>query len=824
MAWPWVGPQLAGMAAGAYKKLNTNTIELVALARTRANFGDWSGGWADDAACATVVQTGNNADMTPFSGPAIDPVAGRVKSRGGGHTDGGDGSIYSWEPATLAWTCSHKSGQYQNTAPTISCNITAITPGTPPRLTVDADIALTGDQGVVTGTINANGTYQLVRVDATHVDLYNTDGTYGAGYTAFAGGALTNSAGTLTITWNPQGASSNYYFTTSVDGFQMPPCMHTYHWKWIGGNRWLLSGNFCKDAVAQSQGRVWILDEDAAVEVYRSYHDTSTGATDVQTDTGGPWSNGPYAYDQTLGRVYGFNTALKNFNYHTFSWEAGQGADSDFQRVRSIATLGTTGGRQGYDACTLAQPGAPSNRALFAIYSSNNSWANATQFNFCADLGGTPQQSINTFSDGALFSTDMDDVGSVGVCYDDLHDEIIYWGGGATLGVITLSSTLSAWTSAELTPVSPTGDLPVRANFPSNACCAICKVPGYDAYLLARGSDIYLYARSAVGQALEGNAAGTASASGALTTQIPLAGAALSIVTANATISTSIPFAGAAAAITTADAVITTAIPLEGAAPSEASAAAGLDTGISMAASAQGAAQGQGDLTVEIRLSGAALSQAAAAAGLDAAILLAGAAQGEAGAAAELASGDIAGNAQGQAGAQGELTIQVRLQGAALSAALAAAGLDTAIPLAGGAQGAAAAGASLTTAIPFLGAAVSVSGAQADLYTNLTLAGAAQGEAASGALLDTSIPLAGTGVSITGAVGSLDTSITLAGSAIGRALGGGDLTIQIRFEGSALGAAAAAGLLSGETYRKPPARRLALVWPESRRMAVGAVA
>ena len=492
MAWSWVAAQLSGMVAGEFKQLNTNDFFDVALARTRANF-DAGSTWANDAAVLSAVKAANNTNMCAFSGPAINHDTGEVKFCGGGHADSGDGSIFDFSPATsFAWTLEKKSPMIDSAgAHTVTAGITAITAGTPPRLTVDADVMLDGDQGVITGTTDANGTYQLVRVDATHVDLYNIDGTYSAKYTAFSGGSLTDSTGTLTITVGTNSVDgSSYYAHPNADGEEMPPAAHTYHWKWIGDDRYLLSGQYIFDGGTggQSQRRIWVYDAGA---VYRSLHDprgsTSNGNND--TGAGGPWGNGPYAYDQTLGKVYGFTSVTRNFNFRVFSWDSGQGADSDFQRQYSVAWDGSAAADEGADAVSLPQVGTPANRALFAIKSS-------TQFNYCLDLGGTATMSLNSFS-GSFFSTDMAATDVMGVCYDDLNDSIIYWGGGATIGEITTSATLSAWTTAEITPVTPTGDLPTLTGFPTNATCAIAKVPDNDAYLLARGGEVYLYLRAA---------------------------------------------------------------------------------------------------------------------------------------------------------------------------------------------------------------------------------------------------------------------------------------------------------------------------------------
>ena len=477
-SWSWVDAQISGMVAGEFKKINTNNFTDVALARTRANF-DAGSVWANDAAVLTDIKSAVNANLTAFSGSSVNPETGQIMFHGGGHADSGDGSIFGFNPSdSLAWKLEHKSGMYDGSVHQVTTSISAITSGTPPRITIDDDIAKDGDQGVITGSTDANGTYQIVRISATQVDLYNVDGALGTQYTAFAGGSLTDSTGTLTIDVGvAPGGAGNHFVHPNTDGDFMPPSAHSYHPKWIGDARWLLSSTYVFKGAAD-QNRIWILDDEV---VYRSYHDTDF------TADGAALENGAYAYDTTLGRIYGFTPATVGGNFITYEWESGQGADSDFQKVISTATHATASGKEGSDATTMPQAGTPANRALFSIKST-------TEFNYCLDLAGTPVMSLNTFS-GSFFSTDMVSADVIGICYDDLNDEIIYWGGGATLGAITTSATLSAWTTAEITPVTPTGDLPVKADYPATATCAIVKIPDNDAYLMVQGSDVYIYLR-----------------------------------------------------------------------------------------------------------------------------------------------------------------------------------------------------------------------------------------------------------------------------------------------------------------------------------------
>lgn len=237
--------------------------------------------------------------------------------------------------------------------------------------------------------------------------------------------------------------------------------------------------------------------------------------------------------------------------------------------------------------------------------------------------------------------------------------------------------------------------------------------------------------------ALDGAATATATASGTLTTQIPLTGAAAVIGTASGALSTAIPLSGQAAAVSLADGVLTTQITLSGAALAQALAAAGLTTGIPLAGQAAGQATATGDLSTGSSLSGAAAAEALA---------------------------------------QASLTTQIRLSGAALAEALA--GGDLTAPGAG-----------------LSGAATAQAGASGALYTAIPLAGAAQAYSTASGGLTTIIPLAGAAASVSTATGDLTIESTLTGAALATALAGGDLTTVIRLEGAAVARAGASGSL-----------------------------
>lgn len=285
---------------------------------------------------------------------------------------------------------------------------------------------------------------------------------------------------------------------------------------------------------------------------------------------------------------------------------------------------------------------------------------------------------------------------------------------------------------------------------------------------------------------LEAAAMASASASGALTTQIKLLAAAVSATTATGSLTTGISLAGSAASVTLASGTLTTQIRLQGAALAAAVAAAGLTTAIRLAAAAQAGAQASGDLTTG------------------------------GGAAA------LAGNALAAAIAAGALTTIIRLDGAALAGAIAQG------VLAGGAadlQGVAIAGAlaagDLTTAIRLAAAVLAGADSTGALTTQPAgLAADAQAIAIAAGGLTTSIRLAGAAASVVQATGSLDVGVTMQASAFASAMATGVLLTQIRLDAAAVAGALASGYLEGSVPAAAPASRTIPVALELRTVSV----
>ena len=217
-----------------------------------------------------------------------------------------------------------------------------------------------------------------------------------------------------------------------------------------------------------------------------------------------------------------------------------------------------------------------------------------------------------------------------------------------------------------------------------------------------------------------------------------LEGAAIAVATATGALSTQIPLQATATASATASGQLTTAIRFEGAALAAAAVSAALSTGINLAGAAGGEGAVSGDLSTSVSLSGAAQGQGIASATLTTQIPLQGAAAAVASAMAQLDGGIAAleGQATGAASGSGTITTGIQLQGAAVVSASASGGLSTAVQLAGAAVAASTASGVLTVQIRLTGAALAQAIASGGLSTEIRLSGAAAGAASASGSLD----------------------------------------------------------------------------------------
>lgn len=206
--------------------------------------------------------------------------------------------------------------------------------------------------------------------------------------------------------------------------------------------------------------------------------------------------------------------------------------------------------------------------------------------------------------------------------------------------------------------------------------------------------------------ALAGTATASATATGALSTGIPLSGSANATATASGALTTAVSLSGSASAQATATGAITTGIALSGAATCAATATAALSTSIRLAGSASSTATATGALTAPgAGMSGSATSSAAASGALTTSIALAGNATASATASGALTApgAGLSGSASCSAAASGALTTAIRLGGSASATAAATGVLTTGIALVSTAGANVFASGALTTAIRLSG-------------------------------------------------------------------------------------------------------------------------
>lgn len=228
---------------------------------------------------------------------------------------------------------------------------------------------------------------------------------------------------------------------------------------------------------------------------------------------------------------------------------------------------------------------------------------------------------------------------------------------------------------------------------------------------------IWAHSAAAGAAALQGAATDTATATGALTTAIPVLGAAVSVGAASGALATAIQISGAAASVSSASGIITAQITMAASAIAAAASSAALTTAIPIEGSAVGFSAATGNVTAQIVLSGAALAQA-------------------------LSTGSLGGGT-------------AELSGLAAVLAASVGSLTTQIPLSGAAASASAGTGNITTLIRLDAVAASLSTATGDLAVAITMSAAALAQAVAGGTLTAQIRLNGNAVAQALAVAAL---------------------------------------------------------------------
>ena len=233
---------ICGMAVNQWKLWTTGSdggFGSALLPRTRANFdGNGTGAngtFATDAAVAANPMTGvgGAAGIWAYSSPAINTYNGDVLMRGGGHTNGGDGSIYGlnlFAGPGASWALKVSSERY--------------IPASEPKPAWSHSRA-----PLKSGSAIASGTSGASTITTTAIVAVLANGNYiyaGVGGGIPTGTKVISGAGTInlvlskpliadltdaTVTW-----SDGYWAVENKNGVKLPTAVHAYYGNVFGAN------------------------------------------------------------------------------------------------------------------------------------------------------------------------------------------------------------------------------------------------------------------------------------------------------------------------------------------------------------------------------------------------------------------------------------------------------------------------------------------------------------------------------------------------------------------------------------------------------------
>lgn len=411
---------LTGMAPNSFKRLSLTSEETGlanALPRTRANF-DYDFGvngagpnnaWANDAAVTNNPMAGvgdalHTTALLAFCGAAISDVKGRAFMVGGGHTDGGDGSIYTFDPEAGA-----------------------------------ANINASGS-----GTAWDLGVPSCRYIDAFTFPTQPSSGTSPEG-------ALQAPPTT------PTGINQSYWSMPNKNGVAMPLSVKTYHYlKTIPGtNKLLISGAGGFDANASPRHNAcYVYDFDASAMigplVSASGFPSGGGELDgyVQNLTSAGCGVAMNPIDGLPYVAIGANFASRLYNWTSPTTSAlvlnDTTAADGAHTVRNLS-----------DAIVIPDPANPTQGIWFQHRAPLENDDDAHFYVVSGLNGGTPTFSIQTYASGSITTN--------GVVYNhyayDPARKVIWMTDGNHLFKITPSAAgLANWTIAQITGF--TGDTP----------------------------------------------------------------------------------------------------------------------------------------------------------------------------------------------------------------------------------------------------------------------------------------------------------------------------------------------------------------------------
>lgn len=414
---------LTGMASNSFKLISLaseSTSLANALARTKANFDGNGSTFANDAAVSNGPMAGvgaatNATDvMFAFSGAGIHD-SGKAALQGGGHTDSGDGSVYTFDPEAAAaningggsgtaWAMSLKSCRY----------IDAFTNGRPSAVTSPA-----GNQEDAPTT--------------------------------------------------PGAQNEAYWLAKSADGVNMPGAGHTYHFnRFIPGTDWMLISQW--GSMDPNQG-----GSPNAGYAYNIVTNTMVGplittagmpANGGVTDYGYAQDNGGSATTMGVGSDgCAYSVAAENFADRLYQWTSpttgalalvDTGAFSNTKQVN----------RQQAAALVFADPANPGQLIYFQhSYNPGDGGSDANFMVVTGLNGGTPTMTFHNYASGTVTT---DGLGLIDYDYDTVRKKIVFTDGQHLFTVTPdPGGNLDGWVIAQITGF--TGDTPPDASISGNS-------------------------------------------------------------------------------------------------------------------------------------------------------------------------------------------------------------------------------------------------------------------------------------------------------------------------------------------------------------------
>lgn len=414
---------IAAQTPNSFKLLSLATESTAlanALTRSKANFDGNGATFANDAAVSSGPMAGvgaatNATDvMFAFSGAGIHD-SGKAALQGGGHTDSGDGSVYTFDPEAaaaningagsgIAWVMSLKSCRY---------------------------------------------------IDA---------------FTNLRPSAVNSPAGNQQdAPTTPAGANAGYWLWPSADGVNMPGAGHTYHFnRFIPGSDWMLISQWGSmdpnQGGSPNAGYAYNIITNAMVGPLI----TTAGmpANGGVTDYGYAQDNGGSATTMGVGSDgCAYSVASENFADRLYQWTSpttgalaliDTGAFSNTKQVN----------RQQAAALVFADPANPGQLIYFQhSYNPGDGGSDANFMVVTGLNGGTPTMTFHNYASGTVTT---DGLGLIDYDFDPKRKKIWMTDGQHIFQVTPdPGGNLDAWTIAQVTGFS--GDTPPDATVSGNS-------------------------------------------------------------------------------------------------------------------------------------------------------------------------------------------------------------------------------------------------------------------------------------------------------------------------------------------------------------------